>query len=128
MPTKHINYTCDICNYRFNTYEEAKICEDRGVQEEMKIGSLFYGGEFYNKIIFLIAGNRIKGHSNFVSYWAFRDTDYRDSDSIEHHCCGFPIWSLSDGGKITEEVKNMPAFTKALNFAKRHNIKIEIYD
>jgi hypothetical protein len=127
MPKKIIQYDCDICKYRFNTWDSAVECEDRGHGEEYPIGCI-YGdhtpGDMYANITFAVAKNEVTGHSNWGSSWACRDTGY--GDSLGEETCGSPTLTLCYHHSYLNPLT--PHFKRMVKWLRSQLIDITMWD
>jgi hypothetical protein len=110
-------YRCEICNDKFKTMKEAKICEAKGIDELLPIGTV-YSLPSYDNIVFAVIKQWPKnyGHHHAYSTWACRDTDSGDNAEGEKFC-GLASWD-----RIIAPFR-IPAYERMIEALKKAAIK-----
>jgi hypothetical protein len=125
MPRAVTYYECEICRRRFDSYDVAENCENRGPGIEYPIGCIFgehTPGTLYSNITFAVAKNVIVEHVNRLSMWACRGTN-GTSDSLGEHTCGGNIYK-----PYTKNLDpNHPTFKRLVAYLQSENIPVTVW-
>lgn len=125
---KKIEYwDCEICSARYLHEGTALECEQGGRAETYPVGTIFADntpGAFYDKIVFAVADNCLRGHVNDMSLWACRDMPV--GDSLGNQMCGGGHSKLHESDKNIN--RDMPAFKRMVEWLKSQNIPIYIWN
>jgi len=128
MPTKIIQFDCNICKRRHSDKESAQICEDQGLGVEYPIGCIYANhedGAFYQNITFAVAENLINKHYNNGGSWACRDI-FGVGDSLGKQMCSGSSLDLNEYDSHIDI--EHPTFKRMVEWLQSQNIDVTVWD
>ena len=121
MRVKH-HYVCEICGTAWKTKAAALECEAKGRPVALPQGTIigYYGGDFYDKCVFAVARNVMKGHYNNPWIWIARDNSGGDDFDVV-------LQTYFDYSPTVYDLE-MPAFQRMVAFLRGQGIVPRVWD
>lgn len=127
---KKIEYwECEICGNRFDSEENAKDCEARGVPDisrypqGMLVGD--HSGGLYKDITFAVCKVNVHKHYFSFVYWACREN--KAGDSLGENLCGSGSYVDPDRINNNLNIKH-PTYIRMIKWLQSQNIPITVWD
>ena len=116
------HYVCVICGTAWKTRSAALECEAKGKTVELPVGTIIGDSDsnFYQRCVFAVARNVMKGHYNNPVIWVTRDNG--GGDDLDAVC------ETDFDYSPTVYDLEMPAFQRMVAFLRGQGIVPRVWD